>query len=97
MSSRSAAKATLALNAGLCERRERRPDDFLFITNSFRLAIVGQAICPEFVFISAVQICGATSKRYQQKHDCNALALQVFNKSKHPQKRHELSSNKKAR
>jgi formylglycine-generating enzyme required for sulfatase activity len=25
------------------------------------LAIVGQAICPEFVFISAVQICGATS------------------------------------
>ena len=61
LSSRSAAKATLALNAGLCERRERRPDDFLFITNSFRLAIVGQAICPEFVFISAVQICGATS------------------------------------
>jgi hypothetical protein len=26
------------------------------------LAIVGQEICPEFVFISAVQICGATSK-----------------------------------
>jgi uncharacterized protein (DUF433 family) len=25
------------------------------------LAIVGQAICPEFVFISTVQICGATS------------------------------------
>jgi uncharacterized protein (DUF924 family) len=25
------------------------------------LAIVGQAICPESVFISAVQICGATS------------------------------------
>jgi hypothetical protein len=64
LSSRSAAKATLALNAGLCERRERRPDDFLFITNSFRLAIVGQAICPESVFISAVQICGATSLGY---------------------------------
>ncbi len=26
------------------------------------MAIVGQAICPEFVFISAVQICGATSE-----------------------------------
>jgi hypothetical protein len=35
----------------------------LFITNSFRLAIVGQAICPESVFISAVQICGATSNK----------------------------------
>jgi len=61
LSSRSAAKATLALNAGICERRERRPDDFLFITNSFRLAIVGQAKYPESVFISPVQICGATS------------------------------------
>jgi hypothetical protein len=61
LSSRNAAKATLDLNAGLCERRERRPDDFLFITNSFRLAIVGQAICPESAFISVVQIYGATS------------------------------------
>ena len=74
LSSRSAAKATLALNAGLCERRERRPDDFLFITNSFRLAIVGQAICPESVFISAVQICGTTSVL----HTKTALANKYF-------------------
>ena len=35
--------------------------DFLFITNCFRLAIVGQAICPESVAISDVQIYGDTS------------------------------------
>jgi len=43
------------MNAGGCLRL-----DFLFITKSFRLAIVGQAKCPESVSISDVQIGEAT-------------------------------------
>ncbi len=35
--------------------------DFLFITNCFRLAIVGQTICPESFAISDVQIYGEIS------------------------------------
>src|SRR5690606_17028346 len=47
LSSRSAASATLALNAALWERRVRRPDAFLFITSSFSPARIGPAQCTE--------------------------------------------------
>jgi hypothetical protein len=61
LSSRSAASATLALNAGLCERRLRRPDDFLFIVELLFAGRTGPDSLPGVCFISPVQICGATS------------------------------------
>src|SRR5690606_36847060 len=47
LSSRSAASATLALNAALCERRVRRPDAFLFIISSLWPDRLGPAQCTE--------------------------------------------------
>ena len=61
-SSRKAARATCALNAGLWVRRVRRPDAFFFtIKNSFSLDRLRSGFIPGVPTYSAVQICGTTS------------------------------------
>ena len=74
-SSRNAASATCALNAGLRTRRLRRPDAFFFIRNSLSPGRSRPGSIPSVPTYPAVQISGDTSvialqQLYPMEYNC---------------------------